>query len=382
MAWLTVEGETVTARRPKRFKVHWRGTEPAAGIPRFPHGTQLVVLRDKLFAGQPSLTPFFAFLSGVSQRVPPCTHAVGTSSDQQFVDQRLLAPLLTFSWGLRMLVFGLILVALVPNLILGGLIWLDVINAPWSKHPVSDERSVPAIRLATLPVLTSPALLEATAGEQVSLPIALDGTDGVPARSIIAISGLPQGSTFTSGRPYGESEWNLKTDEIGDLQLVVPYSASGAAKLKIQLVTPDGEIIANTTTVLNMTPGPNVNISASNINPTQAQVLDDGTQEPEATRMAESTMNLAAAAPARDSVPLPSRRPSPAGNHDDGANWIKPSTFVNLREGPSPSSRVIRVVEKGAKLRVITRKKRWVQVTNPATSESGWIYAPKLDTTP
>lgn len=375
----------MTARRPKRFKVHWRGTEPAARIPqRFPPGTQVVVPRDKPFAGQPSLTPFFAFLSGVSQRVPPATQAVATSSDQQFVDQRLPAPLLTFSSGLRMLVLGLILVALVPNLILGGFIWLDVINTPWSKHvtPAPDERSAPAIRLATLPVLTSPALLEATAGEQVSLPIALDGTDGVPARSIIAISGLPQGSALTSGRPYGESEWNLKTDEVGDLQLVVPNSASGAAKLKIQLVTPEGDIIANTTTVLNMTPGPNANISASNINPTQAQVLDERAHEPEATGVAESTMNLAAEAPARDSVPLPSRRPSPAGDHDDSANWIKPSTFVNLREGPSPSSRVISVVAKGAKLRVMTRKKRWVQVTNPATSERGWIYAPKLATTP
>ena len=48
----------------------------------------------------------------------------------------------------------------------------------------------------------------------------------------------------------------------------------------------------------------------------------------------------------------------------------------------SPSSRVISVVAKGAKLRVMTRKKRWVQVTNPATSERGWIYAPKLATTP
>src|SRR5262245_32810273 len=194
MAWLTVEGETVTARRPKRFKVHWRGTGPAAGIPRFPHGTQVVVPRDKLFAGQPSLTPFFAFLSGVSQRVPPGTQAVATSSDQQFVDQRLLAPLLTFSWGLRMLAFGLILVALVPNLILGGLIWLDVINTPWSKHPAPDERSAPAIRLATLPVLTSPALLEATAGEQVSLPIALDGNDRVTAGGSVALLGLPSGT--------------------------------------------------------------------------------------------------------------------------------------------------------------------------------------------
>jgi hypothetical protein len=272
----------------------------------------------------------------------------------------------------------------VPNLILGGLIWLDVINTPWSKHvtPAPDERSAPAIRLATLPVLTSPALLEATAGEQVSLPIALDGTDGVPARSIIAISGLPQGSMLTSGRPYGESEWNLKTDEIGDLQLTVPNSASGATKLKIQLIAPDGAIIAETATVLNMMPDPKRNISAPNINLTQTQVLNQRPQEPESTLVAESTMKLAAAAPARDSVPLPSRRPSPAGDHNDSANWIKPSTFVNLREGPSPSSRVISVAAKGAKLRVMMRKKRWVQVTNPATSEKGWIYAPKVFTTP
>jgi hypothetical protein len=37
-------------------------------------------------------------------------------------------------------------------------------------------------------------------------------------------------------------------------------------------------------------------------------------------------------------------------------------------------------VAKGAKLRVIGRKKRWLQVTNPATSESGWIYAANIAT--
>jgi hypothetical protein len=292
-----------------------------------------------------------------------------------------------------MLFPGLILVALVPNLILGGLIWLDVINTPWPKQvtPVPEERSAPTIRLALPPsVLTSPALLEAIAGEPISLPIALDGTDGVPARSSIAISGLPQGSTLTSGRPYGESEWNLKTDEIGDLQLVVPNSASGLAKLKIQLVTPDGDIIADTATILNMAPNLKANIGPSNINHGQPQVLDKGAQEPEAMRATESAMNLAAAAsardapaaPARSSVPLPMKRPKPTANREDGVSWIKPSTSVNLREGPSPSSRALGVVAKGAKLQVITRKKRWVQVTNPATSERGWIYAPKLATTP
>jgi hypothetical protein len=60
------------------------------------------------------------------------------------------------------------------------------------------------------PVLTAPAFLEATAGENILLPIALDGTDGVPAHSSIAITGLPQGSTLSKGRPFGDTDgsWN------------------------------------------------------------------------------------------------------------------------------------------------------------------------------
>ena len=200
----------MTARRPKRFKVHWRSTEPAARIPqRFLPGTQVVVSGDQPFASQTPLTPFFAFLSGVSQRLPPRTRAVATSGDQQFVDQTLLTPLLAFSSGLRMLVLGLILVALLPNLVLGGLFWLGVLNTPWSRPAMlaPNESPMPATRFALPPpVLSLPALLQATAGEEVTLPITLDGTDGVPARSIIAISGLPQGSTLSTGRPYGESE--------------------------------------------------------------------------------------------------------------------------------------------------------------------------------
>jgi hypothetical protein len=36
------------------------------------------------------------------------------------------------------------------------------------------------------------------------------------------------------------------------------------------------------------------------------------------------------------------------------------------------------VVAKGAKLRVMGRKKGWLQVSNPATSERGWIYAANI----
>ena len=55
--------------------------------------------------------------------------------------------------------------------------------------------------------------------------------------------------------------------------------------------------------------------------------------------------------------------------------WIELSEFVNLREGPSSSERVIGVMEKGSKLRPIARKRGWVKVTNVATSKTGWIYA-------
>ena len=375
----------MTARRPKRLKVHWRSADllTAAPVPqRFLPGTQAVASRHPTSAGETPLTPFFAFLSGLSQRFPPSPKAVARSSDQRFVDQRLLGQLLTFSSGVRMLALALVLVALVPNLTLGGLFWMGVIATPWSLAP--NESPVPATRFAVPPpVLSSPALLEAIPGEPVTLPIALDGTDGVPARSIIAISGLPQGSTLSSGRSYGEDEWNLKTDDIGDVQLVLPRTASGVAKLIIQLVAPDGAVMADTATVLNMRPNPKANLGASNIAPELAQtrVLDEPAQGPEATGIAERPANLAVAS-AGDHVPLPSRRPTPTTNHGDRAKWIKPSTFVNLREGPSPSSRVISVVPKGAKLRVIGRKERWVQVKNPATSETGWIYAAKVATMP
>ena len=36
------------------------------------------------------------------------------------------------------------------------------------------------------------------------------------------------------------------------------------------------------------------------------------------------------------------------------------------------------MIAKGAKLRVISRKRGWVEVSNPATSQQGWIYLASL----
>jgi hypothetical protein len=214
-------------------------------------------------------------------------------------------------------------------------------------------------------------MLEATAGGNIAFPITLDGTDGVPVRSIIAIRGLPQGSKLSSGRPYDETEWNLKPDEIGDLHLALPGNGSSEAKLIIQLVAPDGAIIADAATVLKVTTDSAPNIQAELAQP---QVRDVQAEGLGATGGEDKVANVDAATTV---LPLPSRRPVPTAN-DDGADWIKALAFVNLRQRPTRSAPAISVVAKGAKLRVMGRKKGWLQVSNPATSERGWIYAANI----
>jgi Bacterial SH3 domain len=289
---------------------------------------------------------------------------------EPLADQRLLTPFLAFLSGIRTLVAGLILVALIPNLTLGAIFWFGVIDTTPATHP-SRESPVPVQSAIPSPVLSSPPMLEATAGGDITFPITLDGTDGVSARSIIAIRGLPLGSKLSSGRPYDETEWNLKPDEIGDLHLVLPSSASGDAKLVIQLVATDGAVLADAATLLKMSTNSAAIIPAST---TVADLAATQVSDERAQAIGEKGAEggLANFDPARGPMPLPVRRPTKTSNDD--ANWIT-LTAVNLRERPTRSAPAIGVVEKGTKLHMIGRKRSWVQMTDPATSEEGWIYA-------
>ena len=125
-----------------------------------------------------------------------------------------------------------------------------------------------------------------------------------------------------------------------------------------------------------MTANSAANIPASNSIKTElaeAQVSDERAQAVGETGAEGTLANLdPATTPPEDSVLLPSRRPAPTAKDD--ANWIT-LTSVNLRTRPTRSAPAIGVVAKDAKLRVIGRKNRWVQVTDPTTSEKGWIYA-------
>jgi hypothetical protein len=307
-----------------------------------------------------------------------------------------------------LLIAGLSLAALVPCLIIGAM-WLRAGDGT-ETAPVAPSPEAP--RVAPIAVLTASNSIEAVAGQQVSFPIALDGTDGVPSRSVIAIKGLPAGSNFSEGRPFGESEWTLKPDQIGDLRLVLPPGASGEFKLEVALVTPGNEVIAETETLLAIAPPvpvappptePGSVLSPPAGAPAAMATLPDGS---EATGLAaapdaasgeaaepmpaqQATEAAAAAigeAPSEDveeaSEPAtaaasgvqPSTVGQPAAG-ESGLDTVEPSVFVNMREAPSSSSAVLGVVAKGASLPVLDRKRGWVQVTDAASGKTGWIYS-------
>jgi hypothetical protein len=287
-----------------------------------------------------------------------------------------------------MLIGALILVALVPNLILGAMFWFGAISMP----SVKPETPAPTIQIATPPaVLTAPPTIEATAGEEIGFPIALDGTDGVPARSIIAISGLPHGASFSDGRPFGDAEWNLRADQIGDLRLILPDTANGESKLTIKLIAPDDKVIADAETILKValaqteqaTPPDGANTAIAAI---QDRVGVEERPAPQEAAVAPSGDAAAApfgdatTAPSEESVKSPSDNPDKSEsiqteNDEGSASTVQPSAYVNLRDGASSSSRIIGVVAKGAKLSVTERKRGWLQVTDPVTSKEGWIYS-------
>jgi SH3 domain-containing protein len=296
------------------------------------------------------------------------------------VPQPPQAPLFALASGIRRLTAVLVVAALLPNLTLAAF-WLRLIEPPWSRAvmaPAVESHASAARPEPTLPVLSAPARIEAAAGEDVLLPIALDGTDGVPAGSVIVIRGLPPGSTLSNGRPDGETAWAVRPDEIGDLHLIPARAASSEAVLTIQLLAPNNGILADAATIFKVTADET------------AAIADTVGETEEAAANAPEEIEVAAAAPRAattddpvsppETVPLPTRRPSP---DDDGtANWVRPSAYVNLRDGPSSTARVVSVVAKGAKLRIVTRKRGWVQVADPATSQTGWIYSGHTETVP
>jgi hypothetical protein len=172
-------------------------------------------------------------------------------------------------------------------LVFGAILWFIVIGSALSRSvvPAPDKGAIEALRLiAPPPILTAPATLQATAGTRIPFPIALAGIDRTPNGSMIAINGLARGSVLSAGRSSGETGWNLKPDEIGNLHLKLPQAESGNAKLTIQLVSPGGHAITGTATTLKVTAPPVAEIPVRRVKTQliQAPAWGETNQKPQA----------------------------------------------------------------------------------------------------
>jgi len=391
----------------------------------------------------------------------------------------------------RALFVGLLMISLIPTALILGLLWRGAVRFP-GESKVSKSETAQFVELQQASIAATPqpeteaapqgetevkpqiALntdrrIEAKPGEEVPFNIAIDSVDMLPARSIIAIRGIPQGATFSQGRPYGSSEWSLTPDEVGDLRIHLRKGTTEGTDMRIELVGADGTTLASATTRLDVAEDPRAalilrsdegdriedlikhgqkmvevgylagarayfkraveagsgeaalllgacydpafieKIGAQGIKPDpqearnwyerakQLGIADADAKLAELAREWPDTRNLEGTAPpaaeeagatgngtaspepaAQRGEPDPSAPANPSSSGEE--EWVVLSSDVNVRKTPSQNAETLRIAQKGEKLRVIGRESKWVHVTDPATSEMGWVYARLVET--
>jgi hypothetical protein len=269
--------------------------------------------------------------------------------------------------------------------ILFVLLWQGMIGYPQASK-------TPAQAFAEI-ALSSPDRLEAKAGEEIGFAIAVDSTEALPARSLIAISGLPDGALFSQGRPYGMTGWSLRPDEIGELRLRLPQARSGAFDMRIELLAADGTVLAQSETRFTV---PSIPKEEGGIGTVKSNPFGEIAQPVETPVPAEVLPGLPQRRPAHPVKAEPKVKvatvkvvtikpaPAPRRSHDGAyalsetvepeAEWLEIVSAVDMHARPQQSSETVKVLDKGVKVRVTGRDKNWVQVIDPVTSTQGWIY--------
>ena len=229
--------------------------------------------------------------------------------------------------------------------------------------------------------LSSPQKIEAKAGEQIDFPLAIDATEKLPSRSVVAVSAMPDGASFSEGRPYGATGWSLRPDEIGELRFRLPEARSGAFDMRIELLAADGAVLAQSETRLNVTAARGRTVSAVESSPFDQSAGMDAPKASDALpapkRAPSATVKTVKVVPIKPAAPSrPHDGAFALGAAGDApAEWVEIIRPVDMHARPEQSSETVKVVEKGLKFRVGARDKNWVQVSDPATSANGWIYS-------
>ena len=319
-------------------------------------------------------------LAQIAQRFAPGSPAPGSfapgsqpqaaAEDQRFETrqqapqvqsaQAAAAPIAASPRGMRTLIGVLILVALLPSALFAAMISFGAIHlnwpAPWPKTQAATWPSAPASVAGALPQ-TQPETKP---------------TEPKPAAETVNAAPAPQEQP--SAPAVDPEPRPVNTPTVGP-----------APEAK-----PEAVAMASTEPVLELTePAPEATTDPETTASIAAVDDDSGKEElPYDTNLigvvswdAKSQDLLGATGveevftSPEETAPPPEHLMQSPEAEDDDKKWYTAPQFVNLRKGPTSSSAVISIVAKGAKLEVVGRKRGWVQVANPETSEKGWVYA-------
>jgi Bacterial SH3 domain len=318
-------------------------------------------------------------LSEIAERFAPEPQCEDNEEAGLLEPPSRLAPTAETRRGLplKALTAAVIVGALIPTTILVALLWQGTMQTRNDGTGAFSAAAEPEI------ALSSPERIEAKAGEVIDFPLAIDATEKLPSRSVVAVSAMPDGASFSEGRPYGATGWSLRPDEIGELRFRLPESRSGAFDMRIELLAADGAVLAQSETRLNVTAAP---AEADTVSAVESSPFDQsaGMDAPKASEALPAPKRAPSAKVA--TVKVVTIKPAVPSRPHDGAfalgaagdapaEWVEIIRPVDMHARPEQSSETVKVVEKGLKFRVGARDKNWVQVSDPATSANGWIYS-------
>jgi hypothetical protein len=291
----------------------------------------------------------------------------------------------------RALLVASMIVSLVPTAIILGLLWQGAIRLPVTESAISKSETAPLTETqqASLPAapqveiearpeiaLTTDSRTEAKAGETVlasatmRLDIAQDPRAALVLRSdesdriddlIKHGQKMVEVGYLAGARAYFKRAVEAGSGEAAVL-LGATYDAAFLEKMGAQGIKPD----------LKEARSWYERAKQLGVADADAKLAELAQEWPDNRTPAHEAQERASDSVAQSELPVAVVPTDSASSGKD--EWIGFSTDVNIRKAPSPNADPLRIAQKGEKLRVIGRENKWVQVTDPTTSETGWVY--------
>jgi uncharacterized protein YgiM (DUF1202 family) len=270
--------------------------------------------------------------------------------------QAAASPIVPSPRGMRMLIGLLILVALLPSALFAAMMWSGAIHmtwpSPWLKAQATTWPTAPASVAGALPQ---------------EKPQAQPEPKSEPKSAAEAVNGATPPQEQPSALAADPEPTPVQTLTVEPPPEAKPEEVAMASTEPVPDVTREPETTGS--------------IAAADDDAGKEELPYDTNLIGVVSWDAQSQDLLGATGVEEvfttpgETAPPPEHLMQSEDAKDDDKNWFTAPQFVNLRKGPTSSSAVISIVAKGAKLEVTGRKRGWVQVANPETSEKGWIYA-------